>query len=102
MQITVRPAEILSRVAALVLMAIPLAALMQWITEVEREEVAQMSHQQLKEYLAKGHELGFTDNYLWATIMTAVYIFLVEAVAFVIRQFVRMLRPVDEMPSQPS
>ena len=93
MQITVRPSEILSRLAALLLVAIPLAAFAQWMGEVERQEVARMSHEELKKYLMDGYEPGFAPNFGRVAALTAVYLLVVETVAFVIRLGVRAVSP---------
>jgi hypothetical protein len=92
MQITLRPLDILSRVAAVLLLAVLAAWLSMTLGAWEVEEASKLSHQELLAYIKDGYDPSFVGNYLRVALMTLVYVALVEGVAFAIRCAVRAVR----------
>ncbi len=95
MQITIRPADILSRVAAVLLVALPLAALLQWLSRVEAEDTARMTFDELRKYLSEGANATFAADYARILGFTTVYVLVVEGLAFLMRLTVRAVRPTE-------
>jgi len=93
MQITFRPLDIASRVAAVVLVALPIAWFVLQTGEWEAKEVSEMSHEQLLKYVQEGHNPSFLANYAWVLLLTFVYVGVVEGMAFVFRLIGRAVWP---------
>jgi hypothetical protein len=85
MQVTILPLQILSRIVAVVLVALPLAGLRMAVDGFEREEIEQMNHQQLIAFVKEAHASGFLTAYLFALLGVLLLVAAVEGVAFVIR-----------------
>jgi hypothetical protein len=82
--------QILSRLAAVCVVALPLAALRMALDEFERQAIGSMSHQELLAFVKETHANSFFGAYITAAIMTLIVVAAVEAVAFVIRLVVRL------------
>jgi hypothetical protein len=89
-QVTFQPLQILSRLAAVCVVALPLAALHMASDEFERQAIAGMSHQELIAFVKEAHANSFFGAYIAAAIMTLIIVAAVEAVAFVIRLVVSL------------
>jgi hypothetical protein len=84
-QVTFRPLQILSRVVAVCMVALPLAALSVALDGYEREIIGKMSHQELIAFVEEGHASSFLGAYFLSMVTTLIVVVAVEAVAFGIR-----------------
>jgi hypothetical protein len=85
MQVTFQPLQLLSRVAAALVVALPLAALRVALDDYERQAIGKMTHQELIAFVNEVHAGSYLGAYLSAAIMLLVFIAAVEAAAFGIR-----------------
>src|SRR5262249_18002614 len=92
MQVRVSLTQILSRVVAVLLLAVPLVLLAQAIHRHEQEMIGQLSHQELLEHLREGQKDSFPATYFTLGVLSLAYLALVEAVAALLRMGVMLLR----------
>jgi hypothetical protein len=85
MQVTNLPLQILSRIAAVFLVALPLAALRLAVDNYERQVIEQMDRQQLIAFVKEVHASSYLSAYLSALVWVLLLVAVVEGVAFVIR-----------------
>ncbi len=85
MRVTMLPLQILSRVAAVLLVALPLAALRMALDGYERQAIEQMDRQQLIAFVKEVHASSYLTAYCSALIGVVLIVSAVEGTAFVIR-----------------
>jgi hypothetical protein len=102
MQVTVQPAGILSRVAAVLLVGVVVCYFSMWLAELEAQDTAIMSHQELLAYLKAGYDPSFLSNYLLVLVLTGNYVLAVEGVAFLLRLCVRACQPTPNVVTETS
>lgn len=85
MQITIRPEAIVSRLVAVLVVAVALAWLAVQLGEWEMQEVKKFSHAELLQYVQEGHDPSFLTTYLRVALLTLIYVGVVECVAFGLR-----------------
>src|SRR6516162_4646696 len=85
MQVTFQPLQLLSRVAAALVVALPFAALRVAVDDYERQAIGKMSHQELIAFVKEVHAGSYLGAYVHAAIMILIFVAAVEAVAFGIR-----------------
>jgi hypothetical protein len=85
MQFTFQPLQLLSRVIAAAVVALPLAALHLVVDDFERQAVAKMTHQELIAFVQEAHAGSFLGAYIHAAILVLILVAAVEAVAFAVR-----------------
>jgi hypothetical protein len=90
MQVTFQPLQVLSRVVAVCMVALPLAALRMLIDDYERETIGKMSHQELIAFVKEVHASSFLGAYFLSVLTTLLIVVAVEVVAFGIRFTVRL------------
>jgi hypothetical protein len=93
MQITIHPLQIVSRVVAVCIVALPMAALHRYIDEAERQDIAGMNRQQLVAFVEEVHSASFLGAYLRAALMTLPVVLAVELIALGIRSIVGLFLP---------
>jgi hypothetical protein len=98
MQATFYPLHILSRIAAVCVVALPLAWLHLAVDDYEREAIRKMTHQQLIAFVQEGHSASFLGAYLPVAIVTLFLVAAVEAVALGIRFTVGVLAAKKSVP----
>src|SRR5262249_20574463 len=91
-------ARFLSRVLAVLILAVPVVLIGQAIDRYEQEVVAKLSYQELRDYLQQGHSESFAGSYLIFGVLSLVYLGLVEGIAFVARLAMRGFRPAPASP----
>jgi hypothetical protein len=99
MQVSLQPLQLLSRLAAVLIVAIPLALLVVAVDDYERRAIARMTHQELIAFVEEVHSGSYGSAYLRAAIMMLILVALVEATAFVIRRIVGLFaqrKPAEE------
>jgi hypothetical protein len=85
MQVSIPPLQILSRVAAVLLVALPLAALRMALDGYERQAIEQMNQRQLIAFIKEVHASSYLTAYFSALIGVLLIVSAVEGTAFVIR-----------------
>jgi hypothetical protein len=85
MQVTFRPLQLLSRVVAAAVVALPLAWLRLAVDDFERQAIGKMSHQELIAFVKEAHSASYLGAYVEAAILVVILIAAVEALAFGIR-----------------
>jgi hypothetical protein len=85
MQVTLQPLQILSRLAAVFVVALPIAALRLAVDDYERQTIRDMSHQELIAFVKEVHAGSFLGAYVLAAILTLILVAAVEGVALLIR-----------------
>ena len=85
MQVIFQPLQILSRLVAVCLVALPLASLLVAIDDYEREVIGKMTHPELIAFVKEAHSSSFLSAYLRAAVVALILVAVVEAVAFGIR-----------------
>jgi hypothetical protein len=98
MQVTFSPLHILSRIAAVCVVALPLAWLHLAVDDYEREAIAKMTHQQLLAFVRESHSASFLGAYLLDVAVILIFVAAVEAVAFGIRLIVGVLATKKPIP----
>jgi hypothetical protein len=88
MRVTFQPVQILSRVAAVVLIGLPLALLRMAVDNYERDSIPKMSHQELIAFVEELHASSFLSAYGLALATTLVLVFLIEGLALGLRLIV--------------
>lgn len=96
MQITIRPAEIVSRLVAVLVVGFAIAWATQSFAQFEAAETAKMSCEELKQYVTGGDELSFVATYFLMVAFTGIYVLVVEGLAFVLRLVARSVAPAAE------
>jgi len=96
-QVTISPAQVISRVLAVLLLAVPLVWISSAMSNAEQELIARLSHKELLEYLQEGQVRSFGEQYLYVGGATLLYLALVEGVAGVLRLGMRLLRPTSTL-----
>jgi hypothetical protein len=86
---------VLSRVMAVTLLCVLVAALAGVVGRFEVEEIDRMSDQELRQYAREGASTNFVERYVTILIGAAVFVALVEALAGGLRAIV----PRDEEPT---
>jgi hypothetical protein len=85
MQITFQPLQLLSRVVAALVVAVPFAALRLALDDYERQAIDKMTHQELIAFVKEVHSSSFLGAYLAAAVLILIFVVAVEALAFGIR-----------------
>lgn len=85
MQFNVSPGQVVSRIVAVLILAVPIVLISQAIDSGEREYIAKLSPQDLRDYLREGQDDSFAGSYLVFGGLSLVYLGLVEGVAFLAR-----------------
>jgi hypothetical protein len=98
MHVTVSPIHVVSRVLAVLLIAAPLAYISCAMDEAEQQMIAKLNHQELLQYLRDGRAQSWAGQYLQVAIMVLLLVVLVEGVAVLLRQAVRMFQISDQHP----
>lgn len=93
MQLTIAPVQVISRVLAVLLVAVPLGFLALAIDRGEQEVIRKLSHQELLEYLRVGEASSFSEQYLYLVVISLLLLALVEVVAWVVRLGLGLIRP---------
>lgn len=93
MQVTIRPLQILSRIVAVCIVALPLGALQMLVDKHEHDAIGRMSHQELIAYVEEVHASSFAGAYCLATVGTLIVVGFIEALAFAIRCTARLFGP---------
>jgi hypothetical protein len=88
MQVTFQPLQLLSRVAAALVVALPFAALRVALDDYERQAIDKMTHQELITFVKEVHAAGYLSAYFLSAIMILILVAAAEAVAFGIRLLV--------------
>jgi hypothetical protein len=98
MQVTFQPLQLLSRVAAALVVALPFAALRMAVDDYERQAIDKMTHQELIDFVKEVHSASYLGAYVSAAILILIIVAAVEALAFGIRLVVGLFgarRPGD-------
>jgi hypothetical protein len=98
MQVTFQPLQLLSRVAAALVVALPFAALRVALDDYERQAIGKMTHQELIAFVKEVHAGSYLGAYVHAAIMILIFVAVVEAVAFGLRLIVGLfgaMKPAD-------
>jgi hypothetical protein len=82
MQVTFHPLPILSRIAAVFVIAVPLACLRAALDDYEREIIGKMNHRELIAFVEQAHVSSFLSAYFLALVEILIFIAAVESVAF--------------------
>jgi hypothetical protein len=77
--------QILSRILAVILVALPLAGLRRLLDDVEREAIAKMNHQDLIAFVKEAHTASYFGAYFQALCVLLIFVGAVELIAFLIR-----------------
>jgi hypothetical protein len=93
MQITFQPLQIVSRLLATIIVALPLAWLRTAVDDYESQTIGKMSHKELVSYINEGHASSYYSAFVMSAIMLLIVILLVEAIAFGIRLIVGLCSP---------
>ena len=99
MQATSVPKQVVSRVLAVLLLAVVLVPISAAIEQSEQEMFGKLTHQQLLEYLREGQQQSFAERYVQMALLTLVFLAAIEGVAFVLRCSIDLVRPA--LSSQP-
>ena len=98
MQVTFQPLQLLSRVAAALVVALPFAALHLAVDDYERQAIGKMSHPELIAFVKEVHSASYLGAYFSAAVLILIFVAAVEAVAFGIRLVVGLFgagKPAD-------
>jgi hypothetical protein len=85
MQVALQPLQILSRLVAVCIVALPLASLHVALDDYEREVIGKMTHPELIAFVKEAHSSSYLSAYFLASIVTLILVAAVETVAFGIR-----------------
>jgi hypothetical protein len=88
MQVNFQPLQILSRLMAVFVVALPLAGLQLALDDYERQAIPKMTHQELVAFVEEVHAASYLGAYFRTAIVMLILVAAVEAVAFVIRLIV--------------
>ena len=98
MQVTFQPLQLLSRVVAALVVAMPLAALRVAVDDYETQAIGKMTHQELIAFVKEVHAGSFGGAYVQEAILIVILVGVVEALAFGIRLIVGLFgarKPAD-------
>jgi hypothetical protein len=98
MQVTFQPLQLLSRVAAALVVALPFAALRMAVDDYERQAIDKMTHQELIAFVKEAHSASYLGAYVSAAVLILIFVAAVEALAFGIRLIVGLFgarKPAD-------
>jgi hypothetical protein len=93
MQVTFPLIPILSRVGAVLFLAIAVVLIQQGMAREEQELFATLSHRELLKYLREGQDQSFASGYFYFGLLSLVYLGLVEVLAALFRLWMRFLSP---------
>jgi hypothetical protein len=82
MQVTFQPLQLLSRVAAALVVALPFAALHLAVDDYERQAIGKMTHQELIAFVKEVHSSSYAGAYVQVAILILIFVAAVEALAF--------------------
>ncbi len=85
MQVTFSPLQLVSRIVAVIVVALPLAGLRLAIDDYERQAIANMNREELVDFVKQIHASGFLSAYALAAVTTLMLVLFIEAIAFGIR-----------------
>lgn len=90
---TVSLTPILSRVVAVLFLAVPFVLITQALDNYEQEMIAKLSYQELLAYLRDGQTDSFAMRFLTLGGLSLIYLLFVELISAFVRMWVRLLSP---------